>query len=753
MKTVDRDHAIVNTKAIPSSLRDHDRWVLWRNDDGTKVPITRKGRKTDPHKSRLSFDEVADALKDPDCQADGIGIVLYEGCGLVAVDLDKIDTWSDEAHDILDRLSPYGYSERSPSGNGYHIILAPKDVPEEHRVKHRDFFRGKVEVYTKARFLTVTGDDAEGDLGDMTAKGERVLHDFIAPLINAVEEEGEPDDSETDEEEDLTDEEVIMDALAQATKSNMPGFKAFKKIYREEDAFDDHDDPSDLMTAAVGAIVRIAGSQAQARRIMESCAAAPHYVDRKTGKSKLKRWLDSELPKIFKAESRSRKKKEKVRVQAQENDLFQRYVWLAPQNKYYDTHTGHVVITEAMDRVHFYELDGQKLSNLLKEEPDSLYADGRGWKPAPYRDGDQPFKPIRGAAAIYEEDGSLLVNTWKGYSVTPRPGNVDPWLDQIDSMFTEKEARHLIDRMAYDVQFPHLKCKWHPLIIGVQGSGKGSIFEPLRRIFSTSYGTMLEEAVKSGYDDELVRNKIVFLDEIKGLSGSTYEKLKAYSAADADAMFALNKKGEPKFMMPALWSFYAMSNHTDAMKLDAEERRWLVLKTERGAMSFEEATSYHTWLKNGGVSAVFDFLLNRDLSEFDDTMTPMKTRAMYDMAEAAVPRWKVVLDEYMTTEDWYVTEDLGLVNYASLSEKINREHRVSSTISGVKRYLEQTLGWGRIERIGTAVAKTDGKVRRQPVTLLAPLDSHLHDSMLRGTELYREIERLTNSAAKDFHGR
>lgn len=738
---------LVNYQGIPESLKDYPRWTLWRALDGAKVPVSPSGKKVDPHKKWISYDEAEKASQeDPTL---GIGIVLFNDCGVVAIDLDDVDSWHDKAMRVLDDMGALGYSEVSPSGEGYHIIIQA-DPAEEHRTRHRDFFNGKIEVYSTARFLTVTGQDAEGDLRTLTRKEEVKLDKFMEPLF--VEEDEDEDETDYDDENEHGDEDVIFEMMAVATKPKTPGFKAFKKIWKDEDAFDESDDPSDLLTQAVGALASVAATEEQVKRIMLKSAAAPHYVDRKTQKPKMKRWLDSELPKIFGAEKKSRKKKKESVQQAADNNLFERYIRLRGQNKFYDTATGVAMVTEDMDYAHFHELDGQKLTTLMREEGlEPLVAYGYAWKPTPHRGCDEAFKRPFGRDALVFTEGQMRVNTWGGYGVKPIPDDVSPWLNLIDSMFTHEEADHLISRMAFDVQFPHKKCNWHPLIIGVQGSGKGSILEPLAHIFRGAAGSMSEDALKTGYDDEFVGNKIVFLDEIKGVGGSTYERLKMYAAAQEDHVYLLNKKGQGKVPMPALWSFYTMTNHDDALRLEKEERRWFVIKTHRGPMSQNEAVGYHTWLRAGGAEAVFDFLLHYDLSGFDPTMAPMKTEAFFNMAESAIPRWEIMLADYMTTDAWASIEAKGVVNYARLSEQLNSEHRVKSSPMGIRRYLEKNLQWEQPESIRTAQKKIKGQsnvVRRAPATILAAPDSHLHD--LRGAKLYEEIQQLLGAGA-DFH--
>ncbi|SDY93143.1 hypothetical protein SAMN05216564_11610 [Halopenitus persicus] len=85
-------------------------------------------------------------------RADGIGFVFTDSDPIVGVDLDDCrdpDTGAidEDAQDIIERLD--SYTELSPSGTGYHVLLKG-DLPDG---RNR---RGDIELYDTARFFTVT---------------------------------------------------------------------------------------------------------------------------------------------------------------------------------------------------------------------------------------------------------------------------------------------------------------------------------------------------------------------------------------------------------------------------------------------------------------------------------------------------------------------------------------------------------------------------------------------------------------------
>lgn len=143
---------------IPHEMRAYQSWVLWRYEirDGsskpTKLPYsprTKTPASVTNSFTWASYDEAIAAFGEGGF--DGIGFVLTDDDPYAFIDLD--DTKGDAAawqkqRQIFDAFD--SYSERSPSGNGLHIIVKAS-IPKGRR-------REQVEVYSSARYMTMTGD-------------------------------------------------------------------------------------------------------------------------------------------------------------------------------------------------------------------------------------------------------------------------------------------------------------------------------------------------------------------------------------------------------------------------------------------------------------------------------------------------------------------------------------------------------------------------------------------------------------------
>jgi putative DNA primase/helicase len=146
---------------IPKQLTERPQWVCWRLEtrDGkqTKVPYIAgtNGRASSTDlMTWSSFEYALAAYEAGEPPYDGIGFVFCSADPFVGIDLDKCrDAESGEvapwAQSIIDRVQE-GYVEASPSGTGVHIII-------EGSVRGGGMRKGRVEMYGRGRFFTITG--------------------------------------------------------------------------------------------------------------------------------------------------------------------------------------------------------------------------------------------------------------------------------------------------------------------------------------------------------------------------------------------------------------------------------------------------------------------------------------------------------------------------------------------------------------------------------------------------------------------
>ena len=146
-------------KAYPIELENLKQWILWKNENGDKVPYQVNGYQasiTNPS-SWMMFDKASKALASKPGFS-GLGFVFTAEDSYAGIDLDDCLECTGEfkpwAKEIADLIGPT-YREISPSGNGVKFWVRGKfPAATGKKTKVGD---GAVEVYDHARYFTVTG--------------------------------------------------------------------------------------------------------------------------------------------------------------------------------------------------------------------------------------------------------------------------------------------------------------------------------------------------------------------------------------------------------------------------------------------------------------------------------------------------------------------------------------------------------------------------------------------------------------------
>jgi hypothetical protein len=149
---------------VPDDLVEMDQWVLWRGERNTKVPYRtdrRLASSTDPA-TWTSFEDAMAAWNDRPTFYAGVGYAFSDEDPFVGVDLDdslESDTvpkpW---ARGIVARFFDT-YSEISPSGKGLKLFARGRLPANLGKVliNENGGAVGGIEIYSRARFFTVTG--------------------------------------------------------------------------------------------------------------------------------------------------------------------------------------------------------------------------------------------------------------------------------------------------------------------------------------------------------------------------------------------------------------------------------------------------------------------------------------------------------------------------------------------------------------------------------------------------------------------
>lgn len=249
--------------AVPETLRNRDnQWVCWttqtRTDANgdpyeTKVPVkpwnapnAPNAKPNDPD-TWGDFAQAVEYHADPTTDTAGIGFMFADNGVIAGADLDDVthpdvDAIEPWAEDVIDRLD--SYTERSPSGTGYHILFLgtlPDGKSKSGVDREVDALADRlddpddpnmgpdIELYDSGRFFTVTGDHVEGTPTTLEQRNS-VVDDVHADYVA----DDEDDDANGDVTEwtepdvDVTlDDEQLIERATDAKNGDL-----FARLYR-----------------------------------------------------------------------------------------------------------------------------------------------------------------------------------------------------------------------------------------------------------------------------------------------------------------------------------------------------------------------------------------------------------------------------------------------------------------------------------------------------------------------------------------
>ena len=248
-----------------------------------------------------------------------------------------------------------------------------------------------------------------------------------------------------------------------------------------------------------------------------------------------------------------------------------------------------------------------------------------------------------GESILCARDGIVYGNRWRDARPVPVAGNVQPWLAHVDRMIPDaKERAHVLDVMAFKVQYPNRKINHAVLHGGNPGSGKDTMWAPF---FYAVGGDALKNV-------SLVRNEeitsqwgyaleaeIMVVNELRQSEAkdrrSLENTLKPLIAAPPEFL-SVNRKGLAPYDLVNRLQVIAFSNERVAINLPSDDRRWFVIWSDAKRMTDEDGAAMWAWLESGGKSAVAAWLHARDVSVFNPGASPAMTEAKVIMVEAGM---------------------------------------------------------------------------------------------------------------------
>jgi putative DNA primase/helicase len=245
-------------------------------------------------------------------------------------------------------------------------------------------------------------------------------------------------------------------------------------------------------------------------------------------------------------------------------------------------------------------------------------------------------------------------NLFSGFALKPKKGNAAPLLDLLKYLCSavgdedkQKEVyEFVLNWLAYPLQHPGSKMRSALVFFGDEGTGKNTFFEAYAEIFGKEYSMLITQAELNSEWNEwqskkmfIIANEVVTRQDMYSQQGIIRNML-------TEPRHNVRRKFQPSRQESNLCNFVFFSNNDQPVVPTKTDRRFLIINTPpKAAKEFYMAIKEQ--IENSAcIEALYQFLLDRDLGDFNEfTLAPM-TDAKEDLIEASMPNYERFLKHW-----------------------------------------------------------------------------------------------------------
>lgn len=227
------------------------------------------------------------------------------------------------------------------------------------------------------------------------------------------------------------------------------------------------------------------------------------------------------------------------------------------------------------------------------------------------------------------QDPRPMFNIWPGWGIEPKKGDVSPFLNLVDHLFknAEPQAKQWFLRWcAYPLQNPGIKLFSSVVMHGIRhGTGKSLVGYTLGRIYGKNFTEISQMDLHNSFNEWAEGKQFVMGDDVTGSN----------KRQDADFLKKLitqnelrvNMKYVPSYVVPDCINYFFTANHPDSFFLEDDDRRFFIHEVQTGPLDEIFYMDYGLWLDTEGPAALFYYLQNLDLGDFNPAAPAFRTMA------------------------------------------------------------------------------------------------------------------------------
>ena len=175
---------------------------------------------------------------------------------------------------------------------------------------------------------------------------------------------------------------------------------------------------------------------------------------------------------------------------------------------------------------------------------------------------------------------ATTINYWVPPSVQPQSGDlskIGKFLNQVICNRQRESLIYLIKFLAHMWQKPEEKPGIAIVLLGGQGTGKGTFFQLLANIWTrTTLQVSSVEHIVGGFNAAMERNFIINMDE--ALFSGDRRAMDRLKSMITEPTITIEQKYQPRRTVGSIHRFFAASNHQHFGNIEKDDRRFVFLR-------------------------------------------------------------------------------------------------------------------------------------------------------------------------------
>lgn len=255
---------------------------------------------------------------------------------------------------------------------------------------------------------------------------------------------------------------------------------------------------------------------------------------------------------------------------------------------------------------------------------------------------------------LQKVDPATHINTFTGLPLKPAdsPEKAQPILDLLYWLVNDDLDAYywIVKWLAYPLQNIGAKMRTAMLVHGRnQGAGKSLFFGDIQRqIYGMEYGAVVGQHQLDGMYTEWRSRKLYCVFEEIFSNATKYSHMGTVKHMITGTTQRIEKKFVSGWEEENHMNVVFLSNENQPLPVEPNDRRLLVIWPER-KLDPSITERVKAAIENGGIDAWYRYLLDVDLSGFDEFTEPPMTEAKRRLIDYGLPSWEVFLRDWQAS--------------------------------------------------------------------------------------------------------